>query len=77
MYFLSDKRMKKDIKFLRKEKGHNVYSWNWNDKAKSIGWDKYPTIGVMAQEVMKYMPEAVVKDENGYLLVNYGELANA
>jgi hypothetical protein len=73
----SDKRMKKDIKFLRKEKGHNIYSWNWNDKAKSIGWDKYPTIGVMAQEVMKYMPEAVVKDENGYLLVNYGELANA
>lgn len=73
----SDKRMKKNIKFLRKEKGHNIYSWNWNDKAKSIGWDKYPTIGVMAQEVMKYMPEAVVKDENGYLLVNYGELANA
>ena len=73
----SDKRMKKDIKFLGKEKGHNIYSWNWNDKAKSIGWDKYPTIGVMAQEVMKYMPEAVVKDENGYLLVNYGELANA
>jgi len=75
MYLLgSDKRMKQDIKFLRKEKGHNVYSWNWNDKAKSIGWDKYPTKGVIAQEVMEYMPEAVSKDANGYYMVNYGAL---
>jgi len=74
MYFLSDKRMKKNIKFLGKEKGHNIYSWNWNDKAKSIGWDKYPTIGVMAQEVMKYMPEAVTKNDDGYYMVNYGVL---
>ena len=75
MYFLgSDERMKQDIKFLREEKGHNVYSWNWNDKAKSIGWDKYPTIGVLAQEVMKYMPEAVIKNVDGYYMVNYGAL---
>ena len=70
----SDERMKKDIKFLGKEKGHNIYSWNWNDKAKSIGWDKYPTIGVIAQEVMKYMPEAVTKNDDGYYMVNYGVL---
>ncbi len=75
MYLLgSDERMKKDIEFLGKQKGHNIYSWNWNNKAKSIGWDKYPTIGVLAQEVKKYMPEAVVKDENGYYKVNYGVL---
>ncbi len=75
MYLLgSDERMKKDIIFVGKQKGHNIYSWNWNNKAKSIGWDKYPTIGVLAQEVKKYMPEAVVKDENGYYKVNYGVL---
>ena len=79
MYFMgpasgSDERMKKDITFIGKEKGHNIYSWNWKEEAKSIGWDKYPTTGVIAQEVMKYMPEAVTKDANGYYMVNYGVL---
>ena len=72
--FGSDERMKKDITFIGKEKGHNIYSWNWNDKAKSIGWDKFPTVGVIAQEVKKYMPEAVIQDANGYYKVNYGVL---
>jgi hypothetical protein len=70
----SDQRMKKDITFIGKEKGHNIYSWNWNDKAKSIGWNKFPTVGVIAQEVKKYMPEAVIQDANGYYKVNYGVL---
>ena len=73
-YFLSDERMKKDITFVGKEKGHNIYTWNWKDEAKEMGWDKFPTIGVIAQEVKKYMPEAVVKDSNGYYRVNYGAL---
>jgi hypothetical protein len=70
----SDERMKEDIKFVGKEKGHNIYTWNWKDEAKQMGWDKFPTIGVLAQEVMKYMPEAVMEDENGYYRVNYGVL---
>jgi len=70
----SDERMKKDIKFVGKQKGHNIYTWNWKDEAKQMGWDKFPTIGVLAQEVMKYMPEAVMEDENGYYMVNYGVL---
>ena len=74
LMFGSDERMKKDITFIGKEKGHNIYSWNWNDKAKSIGWDKFPTVGVIAQEVKKYMPEAVIQDANGYYKVNYGVL---
>jgi hypothetical protein len=71
---LSDERLKDNIKYIGKSKdGHKIYTWEWNDIAKKLGVDT-PTIGVLAQEVMKYMPEAVMKDENGYYRVNYGVL---
>jgi hypothetical protein len=70
----SDERLKENIKPIGKsENGHNVYTWDWNDKAKELGVNT-PTIGVLAQEVMKYMPEAVIEDESGYYMVNYGVL---
>ena len=74
MYFLSDERLKENIKPIGKsENGHNLYTWDWNDKAKELGVND-PTTGVLAQEVKKYMPEAVIEDENGYYKVNYGVL---
>ena len=74
MYFLSDERLKENIKPIgTSENGHNVYTWDWNDKAKELGVND-PTTGVLAQEVMKYMPEAVTKNANGYYMVNYGVL---
>ncbi len=74
MYFMSDERLKENIKPIGKsENGHNVYTWDWNDKAKELGVND-PTTGVLAQEVMKYMPEAVSKNANGYYMVNYGVL---
>jgi hypothetical protein len=70
----SDERLKENIKPIGKsENGHNLYTWDWNDKAKELGVNT-PTIGVLAQEVKKYMPEAVIEDENGYYRVNYGVL---
>ena len=70
----SDERLKENIKPIGKsENGHNVYTWDWNDKAKEFGVND-PTTGVLAQEVMKYMPEAVSKHANGYYMVNYGVL---
>jgi len=73
----SDQRLKKNIKFIGKSKeGFNIYKWDWNDIAKKLGIND-PTIGVIAQEVQKTNPSAISKSENGYLLVNYGELANA
>ena len=70
----SDERLKENIQKIGKSKnGHNLYIWNWNNKAKELGIDS-PTIGVIAQEVMKYMPEAVSKDASGYYKVNYGVL---
>lgn len=74
MYLLSDERLKENIKAIGKsENGHNLYTWDWNDKAKELGVND-PTTGVLAQEVKKYMPEAVITDENGYYRVNYGVL---
>jgi hypothetical protein len=70
----SDERLKENVQKIGESKnGHNLYIWNWNDKAKDLGIDS-PTIGVIAQEVMKYMPEAVSKDASGYYKVNYGVL---
>lgn len=73
----SDSRLKKGIKFLYKmANGINIYSWEWNKKAKELGIPKmYPNynVGVIAQEVA-HLPNAVVQDVNGYLKVNYGEL---
>ena len=74
MYFMSDERLKENIKPIGKSaNGHNLYTWDWNDKAKELGVND-PTTGVLAQEVMKYMPEAVSKHANGYYMVNYGVL---
>ncbi len=74
MYFMfSDERLKENIEYIGKSNGHKVYTWDWNDKAKELGIND-PTKGVIAQEVMEYMPEAVSKDANGYYMVNYGVL---
>jgi hypothetical protein len=74
MGLFSDERLKENIQKIGESKnGHNLYIWNWNNKAKELGIDS-PTIGVIAQEVIKYMPEAVFKDASGYYKVNYGVL---
>ena len=70
----SDERMKTDVQYYDTVKGIKYYTWKWNDKAKSIGWDRYPEIGVIAQQVQKTHPEAVIKGPEGYLMVNYGML---
>jgi len=75
-YFLgkSDQRLKQNIEYVGKSiNGHNIYTWEWNNIAKKLGVNS-PTIGVLAQEVMQYMPEAVIKDVDGYYMVNYGAL---
>jgi len=75
-YFLgkSDERLKQNIEYVGKSiNGHNIYTWEWNNIAKKLGVNS-PTIGVLAQEVMQYMPEAVIKDVDGYYMVNYGAL---
>ena len=52
------------------ENGLVIHIWEWNEKAKELGLDKYPNAGLIAQDVEHMFPEAVIKDENVYLMVD-------
>jgi hypothetical protein len=72
---MSDKRLKKNItKMGTLKSGLNVYKWEWKEGAKELGADMNHTLGVIAQEVKELFPSAVVKMDNGYYAVKYGEL---
>ena len=64
---ISDKRLKENITFIGLKNDHKIYSFNYKGKEQ-----KYK--GVMAQDVIKYMPEAVEINEVGYMSVNYNKL---
>jgi len=70
----SDMRLKENIEHLETVDGIRYYTWDWNSKAVRLGLNNGPTFGVMAQEVQKTHPQAVVQGPQGYLLVNYGAL---
>ena len=71
----SDSRLKKDIKLLGKENGHNVYSWEWTDEGKRIADPSQPKVGVMAQELQETHPHLVKLGPDGFLRVDYSGLA--
>ena len=52
------------------ENGFVINIWEWNEKAKALGMDKHPNAGLIAQDVEHMFPDAVIKDENGYLMVD-------
>lgn len=62
----SDPRLKKEIKYLGQENGHNVYEFKYKE-----GEQKY--IGVMADEIQETNPEAVT-EIGGYLAVDYSKI---
>lgn len=64
----SDRRLKKDIKFIRTlPNGLNVYSYKYIN-------DKGPYIGVMADEVERLVPEALGPMIDGYKTVDYRKI---
>lgn len=63
----SDKELKENIKPIGTENGFNIYEFNYKG-------DDTKFIGVMAQEVQEVKPEAVMKDSEGYLMVDYGKI---
>ena len=72
----SDTRLKENIEHYDTLKGVEFYTWDWNKEGKRIGADQYPSFGVLAQEVQKTHPKAVVEGPDGYLRVNYGMINN-
>jgi hypothetical protein len=65
VYKFSDRRLKKDIKKIGKTNdGQNLYSYKYK------GSDE-PQIGLMAQEVEKKRPDAVVTTPSGFKAVDY------
>jgi len=60
----SDIRLKENVKEIGTEKGHKIYEFNY------IG-EPERNIGVMAQDVIKTHPDAVIMDESGFYKVNY------
>ena len=52
------------------DNGLVVHIWEWNEKAKALGIDKHIPIGLIAQDVKVMYPDAIVKDANGYLMVD-------
>ena len=70
----SDARLKEDIKPSGKIGDFNAYTWKWNAEGKRIGADRFPTSGVIAQEVAAIRPDLITTDKHGYLMVNYAGL---
>jgi hypothetical protein len=73
LFGMSDIRLKDNVTHIGIDRGYNIYSWDWNEKALELGVNT-PTYGVMAQEVLETNPDAVELMDNGYYAVNYGEL---
>lgn len=65
----SDPALKENIKRVGSDKGFNIYSWDWNKDAESLGLYGSSS-GVMADEVKNKNPEAVTIDR-GFMKVNY------
>lgn len=67
MFMMSDRRIKTDIRRIgRHARGFGIYRYRF------IG-ESRPRIGVMAQEVQRYMPEAI-RSFRGVLMVDYAAL---
>ncbi len=66
--FFSDIRLKRNIERVGAlPYGLPVYQFTYL-------WSDEPEIGVMAQDVLHYRPEAVAMHDSGYLMVDYGLL---
>jgi len=70
----SDRRLKENVTKIGTLGDLNWYEWDWTDEAKAMGIDEQPTFGVIAQEVLKLIPEAVKMHKSGFLQVDYRRL---
>ena len=72
---MSDMRLKTNINQVGDlPNGLGIYTWNWTDEAVEKGLANNMHIGVLAQEVEKIMPSAIVHTDSGYMAVKYNEI---
>jgi hypothetical protein len=65
---VSDVRLKEDITpLLRLDNGIGLYRYRYK-------WSDQLYVGVMAQEVANIVPTAILRGEDGYFRVDYGQL---
>ncbi len=64
-YTMSDERLKTDIKKVGMKNGLPIYQFRY------VGVENHVFEGVLAQDVQKMYPDAVMETEQGYLAVNY------
>jgi len=73
-FYTSDQRLKDNITpipdALNKVLSISGNTFDWNDKSNKEGND----VGVVAQEILEVLPEAVTTRDNGYLAVRYERL---
>jgi hypothetical protein len=69
----SDIRLKDNIQKVATINGINLYNWDWNETGKKVAGDQRP-FGVLAQEVQKTRPDAIVENADGWLMVDYAKL---
>ena len=72
---ISDVRLKTNIvKQKTFNNGLGWYTWDWNNKATKLGYDKQPTEGFIAQEVQKLYPDTIVEKSNGTLAIMFKDV---
>ena len=70
----SDVTLKENIKKVGvTDRGINLYTWDWKEGYEEIVGNQ-PNFGVLAQEVIDVIPEAVMLGDDGYYRVNYAEV---
>jgi len=70
----SDVRLKENIVSAGvTQDGIKLYTWDWKEEHKPV-FGHQPTFGVLAQELLEVMPEAVHNGSDGYYRVDYSRV---
>lgn len=76
MAAMSDVRLKTDIKPAGARGDVKFYTWEWNEDGQRIADPRQPKFGVIADELKQTHPHLVKRGADGFLRVNYAELAD-
>lgn len=74
---MSDERLKDQLSTLDngpfEVRNCSWYTWKWNENAEKLGLKGF-SCGLLAQEVEKEYPDAIIMGYEGYLMINYTRL---